>query len=124
MRKIILLTVAITFFLTPNYSQLYRPLNLFVPEFKYPVETLQKPNTLGNSYSYKDFKQHITPKINSVSHALLQLNLSYRYRLNETSQSPILYDNMPCYKPPGYYPIYTYVPDSTVRYSLLIKKLN
>jgi len=37
-------------------------------------------------------------------------------------QKPPTFDNMPCMVPQGYFPMPVAEPDSTVRYSLLIKK--
>lgn len=48
--------------------------------------------------------------------------LSFRQGLNEIVIMPQTFDKMPCVKPNGYFPMPVYNPDSTVKYTLLIKR--
>jgi len=53
-----------------------------------------------------------------LSLKLTDKNLSFGQDVN----TPQTFDNMPCLKPKGYFPVPFYKPDSTVKYTLLIKK--
>lgn len=127
MRKILLLTVLIVGYYLPTFSQLdNRPQNN-----RLRIDTtfsnlslknnLKTPNLVisfdsnwlfNNSRNNKKF---IYPKLTDKNSKLVQDPI-------EIFQMPQTFDNMPCVKPQGFFPMLIVKPDSTVRYSLLIKK--
>jgi len=127
MRKIILLTVLIVGYYLPTFSQLdNRPQNnrLLIDttfsnlslknNFKTPnlvisYDSLWLFNNSGNN------KILICPKLTDKNLELGQDPIAI-------FEMPATFDNMPCVKPQGYFPMPIVKPDSSVRYSLLIKK--
>ena len=127
MRKILLLTVLIVGYYLPAFSQLYnRPHN-----YRLQIDT---------TFSYLSLKNKFkTPNIvNSFDSNWLFNNSTYSKKLiypnltdinSKSGQDPIAifnipltFDDMPCVVPQGYFPMPIVEPDTTVRYTLLIKK--
>ena len=127
MRKILLLTVLIVGYYKSTFSQLdNRPQNnrlqidttfsnlslknnLKTPNLVISYDSLWLFNNSRNN------KKIICPKLTDKNLQLGQDPIA-------NFKMPAKFDNMPCVKPQGYFPMPIVKPDSTVRYSLLIKK--
>jgi len=127
MRKILLLTVLIFGYYLPTFSQLdNRPQNnrllidttfsnlslknnLKTPKLVISIDS----NLLFNNSSNN--KKLIYPGLTDKNSKLVQDPIAI-------FQKPQMFDNMPCVVPHGYFPMPVVEPDTTVRYTLLIKK--
>ena len=127
MRKILLLTVLIVGYYLPTFSQL---------DSRLQNNRLQIDTTFSNLLLKNNIK---TPNLdNSIAfkwlfnNSLNNKKLIYPKMADKNlklGQAPIAiiktqptFDNMPCVKLPGIFPMTIVKPDSTVRYTLLIKK--
>jgi len=127
MRKILLLTVMIVGYYLPTFSQLdNRPQNnrlLIDTTFSNLSlkNNLKTPNlviSFDSNWLFnnsRNNKKLIYPGLTDKNLKLLQVPIAI-------FQKPQMFDNMPCVKPQGFFPMPIVKPDSTVRYSLLIKK--
>ena len=127
MRKILLLTVLIVGYYLPTFSQLdYRPQNNLLQidttfsnlslknNFKTPNLVISyDSNWLFNTS--RNNKKLMYPKLTDKNSKSVQDPIAI-------FQKPPTFDNMPCVVPQGYFPMLIVKPDSTIRYSLLIKK--
>jgi hypothetical protein len=127
MRKILLLTVLIVGYYLPTFSQLYnRPHN-----YQLQIDTtfsnlslknnLKTPN-LVNPFDTNWFFNNSTYNKKLIYPGLPGINSNSGQDPIAIFQMPSTFDNMPCVKPQGFFPMLIVKPDSTVRYSLLIKK--
>jgi hypothetical protein len=127
MRKILLLTVLIVGYYLPTFSQPdSRPQNN-----RLLIDTTFSNLSLKNNLKTPDLviscdsnwlfnnsrnnKNLIYPKLTEKKSKLVQDPMAI-------FQMPPTFDNMPCVKAQGFFPMLIVKPDSTVRYSLLIKK--
>ena len=122
MRKIFLLTVFAVVNYLPTFSQSNRLLQIdtTVVKFGFPtdVKTHLHLHTLSSSQLLKNPEQHkylLDP--NSA-----EKGVHFGQLLNNKIKALQSLDNMPCLHPNGTFPMPIYKPDSTVRYTLLIKK--
>jgi hypothetical protein len=109
MRKLFLLSGLLVLLNYPTFSQE----NNF-PEIKQWSYSKQVDTALLNLFS--------GIQIDSL---LSITNSKHDYHLQgifETPERNIINDNMPCIKPKGNYPLLFVIPDTTIRYTLLIKK--
>lgn len=127
MRKILLLTVLIVGYYLPTFSQLYnRPHN-----YQLQIDTtfrnlslinnLKTPN-LVNPFDTNRLFNNSTYNKKLMYPALPGLNPKSGQDLTAIFQMPQTFDNMPCVVPQGYFPMPIVEPDTTIRYTLLIKK--
>ena len=122
MRKISLLTVLIIGYYLPAFSQLNSRLQIdpTVKNYSFNNDTktfrhIDSIDFMGLLNNHGSDKIFLHPK-------LADKNLTFGrdpFGITETFKSV---DNMPCLKPQGYFPMPIYKPDSTVSYTLLIKK--
>ena len=127
MRKILLLTVLVFGYYLPTFSQLdNRPQNnrLLIDttfsnlSLKNNLKTPKLVNPFDSSWLFnnsKNNKKLIYPTLTDKDSKLVQDPIAI-------FQKPQMFDNMPCVKPQGHFPMPIVKPDSTIRYSLLIKK--
>jgi hypothetical protein len=109
MKKLILLSGLLVLLNYPTFSQE----NTF-PEMKQWSYSKQIDTALLNLFS--------SIWIDSL---LSTTNSDHSYHMQgifETPERNIINDNMPCIKPTGNYPLIFVIPDTTIRYTLLIKK--
>ena len=123
MRKILLLTVLIIGYYLPSFSQ-------FNSRLKF--DSTFKNFSFGNStktfrhVDSFDFKGLLNKPANDKYFLFpkqADKNLTFGrdpIGIFETQKS---FDNMPCLKPQGFFPMPIIKPDSTVRYTLLIMKI-
>jgi hypothetical protein len=122
MRKIVLLTFLIIGYYLPTFSQFNSRLK-FDSTFKYfsfgnstktfrHVDSIDFEGLLHKPTNNKDF---LFPKLADKNLTFVRDSVGFF----ETQKS---FSNMPCLKPQGYFPMPIYKPDSTVRYTMLIKK--
>jgi hypothetical protein len=122
MKKIILTTGLICGFMIPAFSQLNGNLKIDTTFRMSSNYDYQKPFNLGITKGYKN--QAFGPS----DHNLLFRQFSNK-RLNFSPDSVRKvaknqsYDNMPCINPKGFFPMRIYKPDSTVRYSMRVEKI-
>lgn len=127
MRKILLLTILIIGYNLPTFSQFDSRLQ----NNRFQIDTTFKTLSLNNgTKSFRlsdsmDIKKMFNDTLRDKRFLPLKLtdkNVSFGQNLNEIVKTPQTFDNMPCLKPEGYFPMPVYKPDSTVKYTLLIKK--
>jgi len=127
MRKILLLTVLIVGYYLPTFSQFYnRPQNYRLPidttysnlSLKNNLKTPKLVNPFDSSWLFnnsRNNKKLIYPGLTDKNSKLVQDPITI-------FQKPQMFDNMPCVVPQGNFPMPIVEPDTTVRYTLLIKK--
>ncbi|MCX6221934.1 MAG: hypothetical protein NTZ69_13220 [Bacteroidia bacterium] len=122
MRKIILLTVLIIGYCLPTFSQSNSQLQFDTTTVKFGFFNGSK--TLGHLDTI-DFKQ----LLNNPEHhkylldpKLADKDVHFGQLSNGRIKASHSLDNMPCLYPQGSFPMPICKPDSTVRYSLLIRK--
>ncbi len=109
MKRIILLSGLLILIIYPTFSQQSNILEIRQWSYSKQIDT-----TLLNLFSGM--------RIDSL---LSATNPEHIYHLRGIYESPernIMDDNMPCVKPKGNYPSLLIVPDTTIRYTLLIRK--
>jgi hypothetical protein len=127
MRKILLLTVLIVGYYMPTFSQPdNRPQNN-----RLQIDTTFSNLSLKNNLKTPDlvisfdsnwlFNNYRNTK-NLIYPEFTDKNLKLVHDPIAIFNMPPTIDNMPCAKPQGFFPMPIVKPDSTVRYSLLIKK--
>lgn len=122
MRKMLLFTVLIIGYYLPAFSQSNNQLKIDTTAVKFGF--FNGKRTLGHIDTI-DFKQ----LLNNPGHQkylldpkLADKDVHFGRLSNGKIKVPPSLDNMPCLYPQGSFPMPIYKPDSTVRYSLLIKK--
>ncbi len=127
MRKILLLTVLIVGYYLPTFSQFYnRPQNYRLPidttysnlSLKNNLKTPKLVNPFDSSWLFNNSKNN--KKL--IYPGLTDINSQSGQAPNAIFNMPSTSDNMPCVVPQGYFPMPIVKPDTTVRYTLLIKK--
>ena len=122
MKKLILLTSFIILLLTPVFSQTVGHFKIDTTFRNRSIFSFQKPFNLSDTIHFNH------PFSGALNHKYL-LCPGFSERNSFNKQIPIdnlvemqLYDKMPCFKPSGNFPMPVAKPDSTIRYSLLIKR--
>ena len=122
MRKILLLAVLIIGYCLPTFSQSNSQLQIDTTAVKFGFYNSTK--TPGH-FDTIDFKQ----LLNNPEHhkylldpKLADKDVHFGQLSNGKIKAPQSSDNMPCLYPQGSFPMPIYKPDSTVRYTMLIKK--
>jgi hypothetical protein len=127
MRKILLFTVLIVGYYLPAFSQLDKQPQIYRLQIDTTFSNLSLKNNLttpdlANSFDFKwlsnnsgNNKQLIYPK-------LTDKNSRFEQDAIAIFKMPSTFDNMPCVKPQGFFPMPIVKPDTTVRNTLLIKK--
>jgi hypothetical protein len=128
MRNLFLLNILIVGLYLPTYSQFdSRPQN-----YRLQIDTtfmglsltnkLKTPSLFENKnmgWLFNDlihYRNYLYPQLSDK-----KLNIDHDlFTINELTQT---IDNMPCVKPQGFSPMPIFEPDSTVRYTLLIRRL-
>ena len=127
MRKILLLTTLIIGYSLPTFSQFDNRLQ----NSRFQIDTTVKPLSSNNGITSfglsdsMDIKKMFNDTLKDKRDLPLKLtdkNLSFGQDMREIIQTPQAFDNMPCLKPKGDFPMPVYKPDSTVKYTLLIKR--
>jgi hypothetical protein len=122
MRKILLLTVLIIGYYLPTFSQ-------FNSRFKFD-STFNNFSFSNSTKTFRhvdsiDFKGLLNKSTNDngfLFPKLVDKNMTFGRDSVGIFNTQKTFDNMPCLKPQGFFPMPIYKPDSTVRYTLLIKK--
>lgn len=123
MNKILFLTLLIIGCYFTTFSQTNGQLQNDTLSVKFGIFNSNK--TLGH-FDTIDFKKLLN---NPEHYKYLQVpkladkDMHFGQLSNGKIRAPHSLDNMPCIVPQGTYPMPIYKPDSTVRYTLLIKKL-
>jgi hypothetical protein len=124
MKKFILLTAFIGLLFTPTFAQINRQLKTDTTfrdrsNFSYqnpfklkPGDTLHFNRPLSGSQSNKYFR---FPKFS-------ERNFRYKQIPIDNLANARSYDRMICVRPEGYLPMPVAIPDSTIKYSMLIKR--
>lgn len=122
MKKLILLTAFICLFLTPTFSQINGHFKIDTIFRDRSIFSYQKPLKLSDSIDIKsllkgplNIRPLCFPKFS-------ERNFDIRPKSMWSIAQSQFHDKMPCVRPEGYFPIPIVKPDSTVRYSLLIKR--
>jgi hypothetical protein len=115
MKKIFLIIGFLAFIISYSYSQ---QKNLFKP-IAGPDEFIVMNDSMkaGLIAEYSS----LIHKVDSIS-SLNTSRFPSREDLNETSQKPVLRNNMPCIEIKGNFTTLVIKPDTTIKYSLLIRK--
>jgi hypothetical protein len=122
MKKLILVTVFLSLFLTPSFSQIKGRFKIDTTFKDRSNFSYQKPLSFGDSINFHfppkglpDNKRFGFPEYSSR-------NLDIRPDLMGSIVESESYDRMPCYIPKGNFPMMVQKPDSTIKHSLLIKR--
>ena len=124
MKKIILFTALICGYFIPAFSQINCPFKIDTTFRNLSIYNYQKPYSLGNISDFKDKLNGLLNDRNFLFNGLPNKNLNFSQDSFRTIGKTQTYDNMPCIKPQGFFPMRICKPDSTVRYSMRIEKLN
>lgn len=122
MRKILLFTVLIIGYYLPAFSQSGSQLYFDTTCVKFGIFNGAK--TLGHSDTI-DFKQLLNNHEQhnyKLSPKLADKDVRFGRLSKVIIKAPDNFDNMTCLYPQGSFPMPVYKPDSTVRYTMLIKK--
>ena len=124
MRKILLLTVLIIGYYLPTFSQFNNRLKFdpAVKDFSFSNST--KTFIHVDSIDFKGFLNNHANDKDFLFPELADKNMTFSRDSIGIFEPQKSFDNMPCLKPQGFFPMPIYKPDSTVRYTLLIKKYN
>jgi hypothetical protein len=127
MRKILLLTVLIIGNYLPTFSQLdnrsqNNRLQVDTTFSNLSLKNNLKTPKLVNPFDSGWFSNNSRNNIKLIYPGLTDINSKSGQDQIANFNKPSTYDNMPCVKPQGFYPMPIVKPDSTVRYTLLIKK--
>lgn len=122
MKGLILLAAFIGLFLTPTYSQINWQYKIDTTFRDQSILICPKPFKLSDSIDFNALlngslknKHFQFPKFSSR-------NFDFGLKSRMTFTPGQFEDKMPCFRPQGYFPMAIAKPDSTVRYSLLIKR--
>jgi hypothetical protein len=122
MKKILLFTVLIIGYCLPAFSQSGSQLYIDTTSVKFGIFNGTK--TLGHSDTI-DFKQLLNNREQykyKLSPKLADKDVRFGRLSKGIIKAPDNSDNMPVVYPHGSFPMPVYKPDSTVRYTMLIKK--
>lgn len=122
MRGILLLTILIVGFYLPTYSQFDSQLRYHRPQVDTSFSGLSLKHNLRTPFLFenKDPGWLFYNPIQDIKLSDQKLNIEQDLFANNKIMKT--FDNMPCLNPQGFSPMPIFVPDSTVRYTLLIKK--
>jgi hypothetical protein len=122
MRKILLLIVLIIGYYLPTFSQVNSRLN-FDSTFKnFSFSNSTKTFRHIDSIDFKEFLNNPANDKDFLFPKLTDKNMTFGRDSIGIFEPQKSFDNMPCLKPQGFFPMPIVKPDSTVRYTLLIKK--
>lgn len=122
MKKLILLTSFIILLLTPVFSQTVGHFKIDTTFRDHSIFSFQKPFNLSDTIHFNH------PFSGSLNHKYLlfpgfsERNFFNRHPPIDNLVNTLSYDRMPCVRPEGYFPMLVAKPDSTIRYSLLIRR--
>lgn len=123
MRKILLLTVLIIGYYLPTFSQFNSRLK-FDSTFKnFSFSNSAKTFRHFDSIDFKGLLSKPTNDKEFLFPKLADKNLTFGRESIGIFETQKSFDNMPCFKPQGFFPMPIYKPDSTVKYTLLIIKI-
>ena len=127
MRKILLLTILIVGFYLPTYAQF----DCRLQNNRLQIDTTFKSLSLKSNlktpslFENKDLGWSFNDPIHNRKYLYPRLSdkkIKIAQDLFAINKTMTTFDNMPCVKPQGFFPMPIFVPDSTVRYTLLIKR--
>lgn len=122
MRKILLLTALIIGYYLPTFSQMNRPLKI---DSTFKNLSLNNSAKTLNHFDTIDFKNLFNKPVNNKDFSFTKRadkNLILGRESIGIFGAQKSIDNMPCLKPQGLFSMPIYKPDSTVKYTMLIKK--
>jgi len=127
MRKILLLTILIIGYNLPTFSQFDSRLqnNRFQIDTTVTTRSFNngiKSFSLSDSMDTKKMFNDASKDKRFLSLKLTDKSSNFGQDMKEIIKTPQTFDNMPCLKPGGYFPMLSYKPDSTVKYTMLIKR--
>ena len=124
MRKILFLAFIVIGFNLPLFSQSDRPIQIDTTAVKFAFDNSMKTFKHGESIDLN--RRLVNPGIsnNFQSFKLMKKGVAIGQLSNLRIKVSCSFDNMPCLKPQGRFPMPIYKSDSTVNYTLLIKKHN
>ena len=122
MRKILLLTVLIIGYYLPAFSQFKSRLQIDSTFKNFSFNNSKKTFLHIDSIDFKGLVNNYRNDKNFLYTKLADKNMTFGRESVEIFETPKSFGNMPCLKPQGLFPMPVYKPDSTVRYTLLIKK--
>jgi hypothetical protein len=123
MKRVILFSVLISGCILPAFSQINTSLKIGTTDKNLSFYNYQKPCSLLNSI---DFKSQSNSGLDDGNYLLDRFSDKKQILGKdalEPFEKPQSFANMPCVKPEGNFPMRICKPDSTVRYSLLIKEI-
>ena len=122
MRKLLLLTVLIIGYYLPAFSQSNSQFQIDTTTVKFGIPNNTKISGHFDTIDFKQFLNNTERHIYKLDLKLAGKDVHFGQLSNGKISAPHSFDNMPCLYPQGSFPMPVYKPDSTVKYSLLIKK--
>ena len=120
MKRLILLAAFTGLVFIPNFSQMF---NLITLDTTYKDLSLFRSSVHQNPLNRKAYSEVSNTIMNSgnlLFPDISSFNPLFNKNLGKITYS--IYDNMPCIKPEGNFSMLISKPDSTYRYSLIIRK--
>ena len=122
MKKLILLISFIILLLTPVFSQTVGHFKIDTTFRDRSIFSFQKPFNLSDTIHFNHlFGGSLNDKYLYLP-KFYERNFFNRHTPIDNLVNTQSYDRMPCVRPEGYFPMLVVKPDSTIRYSLLIRK--
>lgn len=122
MKKLILLTAFIGLFLIPTFSQINGHFKTDTTLKNRSIFSYQKPFKLSDTIHFNRLFRDSPNNKHLLFPKFSERNFYQGLIPIENFAYAQFYDKMPCLRPKGYFPMRIAKPDSTIRYSLLIKK--
>jgi hypothetical protein len=122
MRKFLLLAVLIIGYHLPTFSQTINQIQSDISSVKFGFNNSTKTLRHDDSIDFKQFLNNPPIHKYQLDPKLADKDVRFGQLSNAKIQAPHACDNMPIIHPQGSFPLKIYKPDSTVKYTLLIKK--
>jgi len=122
MKKLILLAAFISLCMAQTFSQTIGHFKIDTTFRDRSILSFQNPLNLSDTIHFnRPFSGSLKNKP-LVFPKFPERNFYYRQIQTINFANAWSYDRMPCFRPGGYFPMKIAIPDSTIRYSLLIKR--
>jgi hypothetical protein len=123
MRKFILLAVFMIGYLPPMFSQTINQIQSDTDSVKFGFNNSAKRLKHDDSIDFRQFLYNPPIHKYQLDPKSADKDLHFGQLENVDIEIPSSYDNMPVIRPQGSYPLSIYKPDSTLNYTLMIKKI-
>lgn len=123
MKRLLLLNILLGVFLLQTHSQVSSQMDIDSTLKTNAINTFQKPLSLSKSIEYKSNLNDFLKYSNNPFSNLSAEEITSRQKSDRTVEKLRPNNSMPCVNPRGSFPMLICEPDSSIRYSLLIKEI-